>query len=69
MAEKYFEAGTRFDPDKYVIVLIKMDEDDIANTILAIGVEVKTEDDVVKLQSSTLSMSDFTPVPYFDIDN
>ena len=70
MAIKSYETGTRFNPDVYAITLMEIDdEDDTSNNRFAIGIEIKMDDDVVKLQSPALDMTDFIPVTDFGFDN
>lgn len=69
MAIKYYEAGTRFNPDTYAIALIKIDEDGVSDNQFAIGLEIKMEEDIVKLQSPPLNITDFIPVTDFGFQN
>lgn len=70
MAIKYYEAGTRFNPELYVITLGKVDEEDSSNNRIALGIEVKMGDDVVKLQTGTpLAFNSLVPVTDFGFQN
>lgn len=64
-----YETGTRFNPDLYTIIMAVVDETDPSNNKIAIGVEIKMGDDIVKLQSPALNITDFFPVTGFGFQN